>query len=393
MYKLNNVAIKLNLSLVDNLRNIQKFRFSKQFKHNTKQIRAINNFPSIKQFSSLTLNRNRENEELIASNPKINQITNVLNTSVIANNPAEPQDYRTIYIENLPKEWTEDEIKVRLEQIGPVSKIHLIKDSIGTKSGKVLAVFQKVEHVMQAINSFKEKMPRDLPVKIRFFRESLKTRKNFVQTDTSSVLIVKNIPDDLRKEDLNLFISQFKQPIHISYPRDHEDEFKKMAFVYFLSNEDAEHVLKYANLRYVKNKQLYFQFSFNYYDITDFRTRAELGIKLEPVEELKMYERQIAEYKRSLQIGNNKRNKLLTAQDEAKLEYLTMKKRKFEFALGITAVNRESILDIEDAGNKIKEKRLESGMTKKFLSKSENKVEYNEDKSIVFYNSQKYIKK
>ena len=393
MYKLNNVAIKLTLLSVNNLRNLQKFSFTKNCIQNTKQRGIINNFHGVKQFSSMTLDRKRENDDLIPTNSKINSITKFPNTSVVVTNPAEPQDYRTIFIENLPKEWTEDEIKVRLEQIGPVSKIHIIKDSIGIKSGKVLAVFQKVDHVIQAINSFKDKMPRDMPVRIRFFRESLKTRKTFGHNDTSSVLIVKNIPDDLRKEDLNLFISQFKQPVHISYPRDHQDEFKKIAFIYFLSNDDAEHVLKYANLRYVKNKQLYFQFSFNYYDITDFRTRAELGIKLEPVQELKMYEKQIAEYKLNLQIGNNKRNKLLIAQDDAKLEYLTMRKRKFEFALGITAVNRETILEVEGAGNNFKEKRLESANTKKFMKKLENKVDYNEDKSIVFYNSHKYITK
>lgn len=310
----------------------------------------------------------------------------------------EPEDYRTIYIENLPQEWTEDEIKVRLEQIGPISKLHLIKDSIGKKAGKVLAVYQKVEHVIQAIDSFKDKMPRDKPVKIRFFRESLKSQKysskiSTISTNaTSSVLIVKNLPDDLRKEDLSLFISEFRQPIHISYPRDHENEFKKLAFVYFKSPDDAEHVMKYANMRYIKNKQLFFQFSFNHFDITDFRTRFELGIKLEPAQEIKMYEKQITEYKVFLEYKRAS-GKKLSVQEQAKLEYLNMRKRKIEFALGLGSVsNQNRMLEINSKYSDDKLKSLEGkSNTKKFLKK--DKVDYNQDKSIAFYNSSKYLKK
>lgn len=312
--------------------------------------------------------------------------------SEISTDLVEPEEYKTIYIENLPQEWTEDEIRVRLEQIGPVSKLHIIRDSVGISQGKILAIYQKVEHVMQAIEIFKDKMPLDKPVKIRFFRESLKPKKEQSNINISSVLIVKNLPDDLRKEDLKLFISEFKQPVHISYPRDHEDQFKKMAFIYFLTNDDAEYVLKYANLRYIKNKQLYFQYSFNHFDITDFRTRIELGIKLEPSIELKMYDKQIAEYKKFLEI-KQKNKKSITRQDYAKLEYLTMRKRKFEYSLRIVGTSTK-INMLEDSPSLKTDRSIEGTKrnTKKFL-KNSDKVDFNKDKSIVFLNSHKYIKK
>lgn len=48
----------------------------------------------------------------------------------------EPEEYRTIFIEHLPQDWSKDEIKVRLEQIGPLEKLHLIKNSIGENTGR-----------------------------------------------------------------------------------------------------------------------------------------------------------------------------------------------------------------------------------------------------------------
>lgn len=48
----------------------------------------------------------------------------------------EPEEYRTIYLENLPLDWDENEIQLRLEQIGTVEKLHLIKNTLGDSLGK-----------------------------------------------------------------------------------------------------------------------------------------------------------------------------------------------------------------------------------------------------------------
>jgi hypothetical protein len=48
----------------------------------------------------------------------------------------EPEEYRTVYIEKLPQDWSVDEIKVRLEQIGPIEKLHIVKNSLGENTGK-----------------------------------------------------------------------------------------------------------------------------------------------------------------------------------------------------------------------------------------------------------------
>lgn len=86
------------------------------------------------------------------------------------------------------------------------------------------------------MNSFRNKIPFFDPLKIRFYRkydftikkmilgikqdEKNEKRKSFLDFNRKEVLLIKNVPQELLKEDLKLFISEFKAPVHISYPRD-----------------------------------------------------------------------------------------------------------------------------------------------------------------------------
>jgi RNA recognition motif-containing protein len=48
----------------------------------------------------------------------------------------EPLEYRTLYLKDLPPDWEEDEIRVKLAQIGPVEKMHMVRNSLGEYTGK-----------------------------------------------------------------------------------------------------------------------------------------------------------------------------------------------------------------------------------------------------------------
>jgi hypothetical protein len=56
----------------------------------------------------------------------------------------EPKEYRTIYIKDLPIDWEEDEIRVKLEQIGPIEKLLLIKNSLGLLTGRGIYLIIKL---------------------------------------------------------------------------------------------------------------------------------------------------------------------------------------------------------------------------------------------------------
>ena len=90
--------------------------------HISKRIIYYSNTSLGPTYSSLS---NRNEDKLIQSDDQTKSVLKQ-GKSEISTDLVEPEEYKTIYIENLPQEWTEDEIKVRLEQIGPVSKLHLI---------------------------------------------------------------------------------------------------------------------------------------------------------------------------------------------------------------------------------------------------------------------------
>lgn len=352
----------------------------------------ISKLPKIKNLSfSFTHNilrkgfcQNNKTSNLVQHSQ--NDFSNDLTEYNFSSSPVvEPEDYRTIYLDNLPTDWTEEEIKVRLEQLGKIEKLHIVKNSIGERTGRVLAIYSKIDSLISAIENFKDKMPFFKPVKIRFYREFRNKKANISKHNSdkkSDVLMIKNIPSDLIKADLEMFLSEFKKPIHISYLRDEDNEFKRVALVYFYTIQDAEEVLKYANLRYVKNKQLFIQYSFTHWDLSDFRTRAEIGVKLSPTLELKLFNKQIENYKNLLESKGE-----YTDSDIQKIEYLNMRRRKLEYTtkqLGDELPENYKITDQTQENIKISENKRN---TKKL------RYEYNPEKSIVFVDNKKLFDK
>jgi len=86
------------------------------------------------------------------------------------------------------------------------------------------------------MNTFRNKIPFFEPLTIRFYRkydftikklingissqEQNNNKNHFLDYNKKEVLLIKNVPQELLKEDLQLFISEFRPPVHISYPRD-----------------------------------------------------------------------------------------------------------------------------------------------------------------------------
>jgi uncharacterized protein YneR len=260
--------------------------------------------------------------------------TDSQNYNISLHNIYEPEEYRSVYLQNLSPEWTEEEVKVRLEQVGAIEKLHLIKNSIGENTGNIIAVYQNIENVSHAINAFKDKLPFDQVTKVRFYRKYDNLMKLLPPPLIGQVLKIKNIHEYLIKEDLKLFLSEFAEPIYIGYPRDRENEFRRMAFVYFKSKEDAEKVIKNANLRYINNKQLYIRFALKgYYDITDFRTRIEQGVKIQDKRiELYLFNKQILYLESLIELKKKTGhvNKLDIENEFEKLEYLRTRHRQIE---------------------------------------------------------------
>jgi hypothetical protein len=189
--------------------------------------------------------KEEKNEEEEKENIKSNKKNSYTKYSDEFKNPInfnikEPEEFRTIYIENLPHDWDEEEITLRLEQIGQVKNLHIVKNTLGESLGKVIVTYDSIENSINAMNTFRNKIPFFNPLKIRFYRKydfllkklieqnkleeennKNKTKRLLIfEANKNEVLLLKNLPQHLKKEDLNLFISEFRTPVHISYPRD-----------------------------------------------------------------------------------------------------------------------------------------------------------------------------
>ena len=107
------------------------------------------------------------------------------------------------------------------------------------------------------------------------------------------------------------------------YNYNREGEVRGFAYAYFADNVTATKVFKFLHMRYVKDRQLYVSFTRKAYDISDFRTRKELGMKLDSKTEKQYLLNQIY----SLQAEESNKN-------SEKLEYLTKELQKLQLDEG-----------------------------------------------------------
>jgi len=85
--------------------------------------------------------------------------------------------------------------------LGKIEKLHIIKNSIGIKTGRVIAVYSTMESLVGAINNFKDKMPFFKPVKIRFFREFKIKKALPIKNNTELVRdLIESFKDGRRKK-------------------------------------------------------------------------------------------------------------------------------------------------------------------------------------------------
>ena len=192
----------------------------------------------------------------------------------------EPKEYRTMYITNLHPDWKKEDIELRMNKLGVVQDCHMIKTSLGEFTGKAFITYDSIKAVELSLEKTNWKVPFEDPVKATFYR-AIKYPTN--QLFNKKVLVIKHIPKELLKKDLFEYINSFSKCLHISYPRTWDDEFLKMAYVYFYKEEDAEIVYNKLHLRYVMNKQLLVSYAENYYDISDFRYLIENKVKVDTV--------------------------------------------------------------------------------------------------------------
>lgn len=232
--------------------------------------------------SSLIINNSKNinvNSKKETNYAEINTLNSNHNVSLLSLSN-DPLEYRTLYIDSLPKKWSEDEIKERFEKIGQVKNIHLVKNSLGEFLGNAIVTLSNMKSVEISIEKMKWKIPDSDPINIRFHRFETYPRNDFFD---QKVLLIKNLPQDLLKSELEEFLNKTQSiPIlHISYARTFDDKFKRQAYVYFYNKEDCFRCLNKINGRYVDNHKLEAVIPYKYLDPSDIRYQIENKMKLD----------------------------------------------------------------------------------------------------------------
>lgn len=159
---------------------------------------------------------------------KIKQISSIyknqlFNMSTTVQTPT-PNDnlannYKLLYVENIPRDWNEEDIRSRFQQIGNVEKVHIIKNTLGDPTGKIVVQYEKVENIVNAIQKFQNKCPDLKPLKLKFFRKFGESKER-TNNNNKNVLLLKNIPYDVTVDDIKLILEGVAEPVYISLPRD-----------------------------------------------------------------------------------------------------------------------------------------------------------------------------
>jgi len=125
-----------------------------------------------------------------------------------------------VFVNGLPSEWGHSEIRARFSSVGPVTYVHLIKNSLGQNAGKAIITFEKDDAGDQAIARFDNQAVENLICKVRpyFEKEDDKPRKEAHMLNRRVYLM--NVPYDATIGELEELVSKFAPVEQVVVPRD-----------------------------------------------------------------------------------------------------------------------------------------------------------------------------
>mmetsp|Transcript_11421 Transcript_11421/g.11501 ORF Transcript_11421/g.11501 Transcript_11421/m.11501 type:complete len:251 (-) Transcript_11421:28-780(-) len=152
--------------------------------------------------------------------------------TVAASKPPEEtkNDEFLLFVNNLPYEIEENELKEILSSYGDVSTIRIIRDLEGKCKGYAYVEFHEKEAVEHAIKA------AQITIKGRsvLLLKSEKKSQNFT-------LHVSNLPYSITEDSLSSF---FKGNCKVTLPKDQKDKPRGFAFIEFEKEEDAQSALE-----------------------------------------------------------------------------------------------------------------------------------------------------
>jgi len=176
--------------------------------------------------------------------------------------------FTNIYIQSIPKAWTEAKLREVFEDVGAINSIHLPMEEDGTNKGFGFANFPDPEHAAKAVEKFNnlevdettmfvtramKKSEREKFLKEKWEKAKTERQKKFAGVN----LYVKYLDDSIDDERLKQEFVKFGAITSAKVMRDANNRSRGFGFVCFEKSEQSTIAMAEMNNKIVAGKPLY----------------------------------------------------------------------------------------------------------------------------------------
>lgn len=176
--------------------------------------------------------------------------------------------FTNIYIQSIPKAWSEAKLREVFEDVGAINSIHLPMEEDGTNKGFGFANFPDPEHAAKAVEKFNncemdgttmfvtramKKSEREKFLKEKWEKAKQERQKKFAGVN----LYVKYLDDSIDDERLEQEFSKFGTITSAKVMRDANNRSRGFGFVCFEKSEQSTIAMAEMNNKIVAGKPLY----------------------------------------------------------------------------------------------------------------------------------------
>lgn len=176
--------------------------------------------------------------------------------------------FTNVYIQSIPRPWTEAKLREVFEEVGPINSVFLPMDDDETNKGFGFANFPDPEHAAKAVEKFNnmevdgvsmyvtramKKAEREKFLKEKWEKAKTERQKKFAGVN----LYVKYLDDSIDDERLKQEFSKFGNITSAKVMRDANNRSRGFGFVCFEKSEQSTIAMAEMNNKIVAGKPLY----------------------------------------------------------------------------------------------------------------------------------------
>lgn len=162
-------------------------------------------------------------------------------------------------MQGIPNDWDQNEINARFSLVGSLQSVHFVKNSAGSKTGKVVIEYTEKDSADQAVARFDNQAIEGQVCKVKPFINNENMGDDSSRKNASMLarrVYLMNIPYSATSAELERLCSEFAPVDQVVIPRDKAGLSRGFAFVYLENAGDVKTVIEYVDGRHVQGRQV-----------------------------------------------------------------------------------------------------------------------------------------